>query len=222
MKIISWNCCGKFREKFKEIIKYNADIYVIQECEDPSQSKNEQYTFFSKNHLWIGDNKNKGLGVFCNESIKLEAKDWQSHSLRYFLPVTINDKVNLICVWACKPYIEEYFIYQSININRYDSNTIIIGDFNSNSIWDKKNSNRTHTAVVNELEKIRLRSIYHLKSCENQGQESEKTFYLYRNLEKGYHIDHCFAFPDIVRDYKILSDTKWLNYSDHIPIYLEI
>ena len=29
MKILSWNCNCKFREKFKEIIKYNADVYVI-------------------------------------------------------------------------------------------------------------------------------------------------------------------------------------------------
>ena len=27
MKILSWNCNGKFREKYKEILKYNADIY---------------------------------------------------------------------------------------------------------------------------------------------------------------------------------------------------
>lgn len=29
VKIISWNCNCKFREKYKEIIKYNADIYML-------------------------------------------------------------------------------------------------------------------------------------------------------------------------------------------------
>ena len=29
IKIVSWNCNGKFREKFKEIIEEDADIYVI-------------------------------------------------------------------------------------------------------------------------------------------------------------------------------------------------
>ena len=33
IKIVSWNCNGKFREKFEEIVEEDADIYVIQECE---------------------------------------------------------------------------------------------------------------------------------------------------------------------------------------------
>ncbi len=32
MKIVSWNCNGKFREKFFVLQKPDADIYVVQEC----------------------------------------------------------------------------------------------------------------------------------------------------------------------------------------------
>lgn len=32
MKIVSWNCNGKFREKFSILQKLDADIYVVQEC----------------------------------------------------------------------------------------------------------------------------------------------------------------------------------------------
>ena len=72
MKIISWNCNGKFREKFKEIIKFDADVYVIQECEDPEKYLNDNYPNFAKNSVWIGDNPNKGLGVFAKQEILIE------------------------------------------------------------------------------------------------------------------------------------------------------
>ena len=35
MKIVSWNCSGKFRAKFQEIAKLCTGIRVIQECENP-------------------------------------------------------------------------------------------------------------------------------------------------------------------------------------------
>ena len=35
MRIVSWNCNGKFRAKFQEIAKLCTGIYVIQKCENP-------------------------------------------------------------------------------------------------------------------------------------------------------------------------------------------
>ena len=35
MKIVSWNCNGKFRAKFQEIAKLCTGIRVIQKCENP-------------------------------------------------------------------------------------------------------------------------------------------------------------------------------------------
>ena len=61
MKIITWNCNQKFRESFKEIIKEDADIYIIQECENPSNSKVDEYKEFASNYFWVGENIHKGL-----------------------------------------------------------------------------------------------------------------------------------------------------------------
>lgn len=222
MKIVSWNCGGKFREKFKYISELEADIYIIQECENPTEYKNTPYFGFTgENFYWIGDKNTKGLGVFAKTNIELKLNDWNSYCLRNFLSVRVNDKFNVLAVWACKPYIEEYYIYQSINMDNFNGNTVIIGDFNSNAIWDKKGDTRTHGSVVDQLEKIGLCSAYHYTTGEEQGKETKNTFYLYRHTDRGYHIDHCFVSPNLIRSYCILDANMWLDKSDHVPIVLE-
>ena len=221
MRIVSWNCNGRFREKFQYLSFLDADIYVIQECENPADSSSLEYRDFAHNYLWIGDNKNKGLGVFARKGLVLKENSLEKYCLRHFLSVRVNDCFDLVAVWACRPYIEEYYIYQNINIRNYNQKTIIIGDFNSNIIWDKKHYARTHSAVVQELNNIGLCSAYHYQSGEPQGKETVPTFYLYRHNDKPYHIDHCFISPNNIRDYQILQNSDWINISDHIPILLE-
>ena len=70
MKIITWNACCKFREKFSLLAHFDADIIVIQECEDPQSASSDSYSAFASNVLWIGHNKNKGLGVLRNQDSK--------------------------------------------------------------------------------------------------------------------------------------------------------
>lgn len=222
MKIVSWNCNGKFRERFKQILKLDADIYVIQECENPKNYINTDYNDFAKKYIWTDENKNRGLGIFVKDNINFNKNNWQSYCLRNFISININKEFDLVGVWACDPYIEEYYIYQNININNYNDNTIIIGDFNSNKIWDNTHNKRNHTKVVNELKNKNLISAYHYIFKEEQGEEKQKTFYLYRHLDKGYHIDYCFIRKNRIKNYKILFSEKWLEFSDHMPVMLEI
>lgn len=62
MRIVSWNCNGKFREKFEKVKELNADIYVIQECEDPQNYVGTAYGDFAKNDIWNGKIKIKVWG----------------------------------------------------------------------------------------------------------------------------------------------------------------
>lgn len=61
MKIITWNACCKLREKLSLLAPFDADIMVIQECEDPQRASSDSYSNFASNALWIGHNKNKGV-----------------------------------------------------------------------------------------------------------------------------------------------------------------
>ncbi len=219
MRLVSWNCNGKFREKWRILRQLDADIYVVQECESP-----EEYAYakeFSPTYLWTGETSKRGLGVFVKDGIKIRENPWPKYVLRNFLSVRVNETFDLLAVWACRPYIEEYCIYQSINYDRLTKQCVIMGDFNSNSIWDYKHGTRNHTRVVEELAQKGLYSAYHMWTGEQPGQETLPTFYMHRHLDKGNHIDYCFADPSRLRGFKILDQT-WINYSDHLPLEVEL
>jgi exonuclease III len=99
MRIVTWNCNGAFRKKFHLLEQLDADLYVIQECEDPAQSKGD-YVDWAQNYLWVGNNKNKGLGVFSQSKQPIESLDWKADNLQLFLPCKIGDNFNLLAVWT--------------------------------------------------------------------------------------------------------------------------
>lgn len=221
MRIVSWNCCGKFREKLSCISELKADIYVIQECENPKKYTKKLAEVGFK-YVWTGENDRKGIGIFIKDGLGYKLNEWPSYCLRNFLSVKVGEKLDVVGVWAGKPYIEEYYIYQSINLDKIGVQTIIIGDFNSNAQWDKEHGQRNHSAAVAQLKQRGLVSAYHYLTGELQGEEQQATFYMYRHADKPYHIDHCFVSPSYLADYRIIADDKWLVWSDHFPIQLEI
>lgn len=230
LRIVTWNCNGAFRKKFEKISELNADIYVIQECEDPSQINHKDYQNWSINHLWIGDNKNKGIGIFARQGIVLEFLDWSNkykdHFVKYFLPCRINQKFNLLGVWAHRNdspnfgYIGQVWKYLQINReNLRDS--VIVGDFNSNVIWDQWDRWWNHSDVLKEFQELSLESLYHHYFKESQGKETQPTLHFRKSLERSYHIDYVFASNSFISELKRVEIGKqmdWIYASDHMPL----
>jgi exonuclease III len=52
MRIVTWNCNGALRKKLTEADALDADILVIQECEDSAQSTNA-YRAWASDYLWV-------------------------------------------------------------------------------------------------------------------------------------------------------------------------
>jgi len=217
MRIVTWNCNGAFRKKFRDIEKLNADIYVIQECENPLTSKDLEYKQFAENCLWEGYG-NKGLGVFAKSSIKISDNCWESFGLEHFISCSINDEFNLLGVWACGGYIKDFYVYLQIHKEKMQ-NIVICGDFNSNAIWDKMHRRRTHAAVIDQLEDKAIYSCYHMQYKQQQGKESTPTFYLHKDKNKPYHIDYFFS--DRKGSNLIIANyDEWIAVSDHMPLIL--
>jgi len=92
------------RKKYTQLENFNADILVIQECENPKEST-KQYQEWAKEYLWIGTNKNRGLGVF-SKTKKIELLDWsdkyhlwKDEMLELFIPYSKSLEVGKPNVW---------------------------------------------------------------------------------------------------------------------------
>lgn len=231
MKIVNWNCNGALRKKLQPISVFDADLYIIQECENPAETKDKNYYSWAGDYLWFGHNKNKGIGVFAKNGFTLEPIPLESAPLEYFLPFKVNNKYTFLAVWtreANSPtfkYIGQLWKYLQLHKNHFISDkTVIIGDLNSNVRWDSWDRWWNHSDVVRELDEVGICSLYHHEFNEEQGKESKPTFYLQRNVEKPYHIDYAFISNQLLSlsNLKIGEKDIWLEYSDHMPLSIYI
>jgi exonuclease III len=227
MQIVTWNCNGALRNKLGALRSLSFDIAVIQECEDPERCLDAEYKAWAINYLWTGTNKNRGIGVFAARGVKLEPAKLELGQLESFLPCWVNDNFLLVAVWtrqANSPtfqYIGQ--LWKFIQLHRAALSaqaTVVVGDLNSNVLWDKWDRWWNHTDVVRELADIGLESIYHYSRRLPQGSEPDATLFLHRKLERPYHIDYAFAPASWLRECSawVGKPEDWLVHSDHMPL----
>ena len=235
MKIITWNCNMAFRKKADLLSVYKPDILVIQECECIEKLKFTNVIAKPTDTLWFGNNQHKGLAIFSYGDLKLKALEVHNKDLQMIVPISVTGgefDFNLFAVWAYNPtdpdgtYVEQ--VWKAIH--HYDELlssklAILAGDFNSNTIWDRKRRAGNHTNVVKYLADKGIHSTYHLQHQQIQGKEQHPTFYLYRHLDKPYHLDYCFvseAIAERMVSVEVGDHAFWCVYSDHVPLMVTI
>jgi exonuclease III len=191
MRIVSWNCHYGFDGKKPETIKKNnADILVIPECREidmkGSDYDEKHYDWYGDHKeatdAWGNINKEKdlGIGIFWKDGITVtRLPEWDNtlckeSDFRYLVPYKVEgnfESFTLIAVWTKNKadvsdpldYVQKAHAavdhYKSIGL--LNGRVVLIGDFNSNVIWDdryKKENN--HSALVEKLEKIGIKECF--------------------------------------------------------------
>jgi len=224
-----------FRKKAAHILAHNPDILVIPECEHPENLQFEEGIQKPNNIVWFGKNRHKGLAVLSYNNFKLKVLNDHTEDFRMVIPILVwrgKFKLTLFAVWANNPgdpdgpYVEQ--VWKAINY--YETlltgrRTILAGDFNSNTIWDKEHKTGSHSNVVKFLEKKKIFSSYHLHHKQTQGEEEHPTLYMYRHKNKPYHLDYCFVskeFAKKIQSVEVGEHEHWSKYSDHVPLIVTL
>ncbi len=231
MKIITWNCNMAFRKKADTILKHKPDILIIPECEHIDKLIFNQDVLKPTDALWFGNNPNKGLSIFSYSDFRFKLSKFHNLNLKWIIPITVTGgyiDFNLFAIWANNPEDPktQYITQVWKAVQYYDTAitnwpTILIGDFNSNTIWDKPKRRGNHTEVVQLLETKGIYSVYHKHFNQVQGKEKHPTLYMYRHKDKPYHFDYYFASKDIIQHLKLVEVGNyrfWNKYSDHVPL----
>jgi len=231
MKIITWNCNMAFRKKASLLLAHKPDIVIVPECEHPDKLLFPEGVRKPTDHLWFGENQHKGLGIFSYSKYRFTVLKEHNTKFKMVIPIAVTGgkmDFTLFAIWANNPtdpdgkYVEQ--VWKAIH--HYEklltgTTAVLAGDFNSNTIWDRKRRAGNHSNVVKYLEEKGIHSTYHLHHKQTQGSEVHPTYFLYRHKDKPYHLDYCFASAAItkkLRSVEIGDHEYWTKHSDHVPV----
>lgn len=222
---MTWNCNLKFAAKQNLVKDFNADILIIQECEELPSDFMSGYKLF-----WIGNNKKKGLAVIVRGRSAFIEKSFNKDFI-YFLPV--HSEYGLILgVWSFNHRAMKFGLtsngYIADTLTYYDeviatnAQSIISGDFNNNPKWDHLTVYKNNFQYIGgELKRRGFESSYHTITGEFYGDESSHTFFHQRNAEKKFHIDYIFSKGLVQKRCEVGSYDVWRVHSDHVPVIAE-
>lgn len=220
MELLSRHIC----QKVQLLAALGADIAVIQECAKPAAE--------SDTCPWFGDNPLQGITVQTARPFRLRRLPELAGVPKFVVPVSVSGPVafTMLAVWSKNNESDRYVegVVKAVQMYRglfAASPTILIGDLNSNCIWDSTHPrDRNHSALVALLDGLGLVSAYHAFHGEAHGRETRPTYYFQWNAQRTYHIDYCFipvAWAKELRRVEIGDYEEWKQHSDHRPLLVD-
>lgn len=233
MKLVVWNCRMALHErrKWHALAALQPDLAVVPEAANPRQPMCADLLKATRSNVWVGPNENKGLAAMSFGSYalvplpRLADERHDALAVRVVGPGGFN--FILVAVWARAPkYVEHLHdvldTYEPL-LRAHD--VVLAGDFNSNSLWDRRHGKKNHTRLVARLHEFGLESAYHVTRTEAHGAETEKTYQASGPDRRQYHIDYVFL-PRSWRPRLLgcgFGDAPtWFQLSDHRPMLVEL
>src|SRR6187402_311491 len=98
MRIMTWNCCWKLREKIPAVLAEEPHVAILQECSE------RDLTLLPANYKshWLGGALDHGLGVVYREPYTIQSV--RTSELPVFAAIEFSEPTpfTLIAAWNCK------------------------------------------------------------------------------------------------------------------------
>ncbi len=225
MRVLTWNCSENLIRKHDAIGAFDADVLIVQECEQGAGA-----CFPGFNFHWIGESPRKGLGVFTRGINTSLATNYDS-TFKYFLPLEVGG-MRILGVWAfherARRFGPEANGFPRDAIAHYrewldeGARGVIAGDFNASTVWDKPRGKNNFRSTVDELAELGYQSAYHRANNQRFGSEKNPTLFHRKNTDLPFHIDYIFTKSFEVKTVEVGTSQDWLGLSDHCPIVVNL
>ena len=151
LRLATWNSCGgPLERKLAAARTLAADLLVLPECPAFPERR--------PGHLWVGTSPRKGLAVIANDHFSLR-RATRRPLPEFVLPLMVEGPVSflLLAVWMKGKGPDRYVrgLNRAVDACRAlirKHPTVVMGDFNSNAIWDHE-----HPAGLDHSGRVLLR-----------------------------------------------------------------
>src|SRR4051812_48213831 len=159
LRIVTWNAAMAVHRKLGALAELRPDIAIIPECANASTIAAKAGPLVNS-MAWVGTNPHKGLGVFGFGDYHVELSPTFDRQLQWIAPVEVHGPHSffLLAAWCMNhPLRGDYpwRPYRQIEpaIRHYagqlrTGETVIAGDFNNNTTWDKPGRADNFTATI--------------------------------------------------------------------------
>ena len=226
MRVATWNCCGKFRQKAQHIVPLKPDILAVQEVEalgdDPKFTGDFQPTY---SHRAVLRPIPKSIGMFSYTDTSLEALCVMP-GVRCYRAQYRDQRFQVMAVWTSVSATgkQDYRqLHEALDHHEgwiRQMPTIVLGDFNQSAGY------KGWPSLLKLLEGVGLASAYHSYfDKEGFGQETRPTHYHKRQQDKGYHLDYCFLPKEwipMIERVEVGTYSDWVQISDHVPLIVDL
>jgi len=227
MKLITWNCCGRFRQKAQFIAGLKPDVLAVQEVEafqDARQFSGPTPTYA---HREVARPIPKSIGMFSYTGCRITFEKLLPGVRLYHAEARSFD-LRLMVVWTSPTSVPGRQNYRQLH-EALESHvdwlnqgpTVILGDLNMNLSYKGDGM----PTLLERLTPMGFVSAYHHYFDEPFGHETRPTHFHLGKAHKPFHLDYCFLSVDLVpklTSVNVGTYEDWRGKSDHVPLIVDL